>query len=124
MVAAASKAPAKAWDGALVRTWLQGRIVASRADQVVAERGGRDRQDDCDKANAEEMVCTLFARAPSTDDPAAFLAALKLLLDRDVYIWRGVYDDTRFDRHVRGFVRKLVKMTKLNDGFDKTLHYQ
>lgn len=53
---------AKEWDGAVVCKWLESRVIAARADQVVAERGGRDRQDDCDKATAEEMVCSLLLK--------------------------------------------------------------
>ncbi|HEX8556306.1 MAG TPA: hypothetical protein VF695_16515 [Sphingomonas sp.] len=111
------------WDGAVVRTWLQSRVIAARADQVVAERGGRERQDDCDRATAEEMVCSLVAGSAS-DSRASLLEALRVLLDRDDYVWRGIYDDTRFDRHVRSFIKKLVRMTKANDGFTNVAHYQ
>jgi len=111
------------WDAAGVRVWLDARIAAARADQVVAERGGRARQDDCDQANAEEMVCTLLRKAV-TDDPATFIAAVQVLLDRDEHIWRGVYDDTRFDRHVRTHLRKIARMAKTGTGFDRTGHYQ
>lgn len=110
----------KEWDGAAVRTWLESRIAASRADQVAAERYGRERQDDCDKAAAEEMVCG----AVKSETQAAFLTALKALLERDDYIWRGVYNDDRFDRHVRTYLRKLIKMAKTNEGFEKTARYQ
>lgn len=112
------------WDGAIVRKWLESRIVAARADQAVAERAGRGRQDDCDQANAEEMVCALFKTSQSTDSQGAFLENLKKLLDRDEYIGRGVYDDARFDRHVKTYIRKLMKMTKANAGFEKVGHYQ
>jgi len=112
------------WDGAAVRAWLQSRIVAARADQVAAERYGRERQDDCDVAAAEEMVCTLLAGKDAVNSQGDFAAELKALLDRDVYIWRGVYDDRRFDRHVRTMIRKLAKMTKTNDGFGKVMRYQ
>ena len=112
------------WDGAVVRTWLERRVVAARADQVVAERGGRDRQDDCDKATAEEMVCSLVAGSKCDFSQASLLDHLRALLDRHEYVWRGVYDDTRFDRHVRAFIKKLVRMTKANDGFENMAHYQ
>ncbi|WP_083671903.1 hypothetical protein [Sphingomonas montana] len=114
----------KAWDGGIVRTWLDSRIVAARADQVAAERGGRALQDDCDKATAEEMVCTLMKAGAAADAQASFLDGLRLLLDREDYVWRGVYDDMRFDRHVRSYIRKLARMAKTNDGFGKTAHYQ
>lgn len=113
-----------AWNGAAVRTWLESRVVASRADQVAAERAGYRQQDDCDKAAAEEMVCAGLLRRTNMDDQAAFAADLRALLDRDEYIWRGVYDDTRFDRHVRAYVRKLIKMTKTNEGFDRLGRFQ
>lgn len=115
---------AETWDGAVVRTWLERRIVAAKADQVTAERGGRGQQDECDKAAAEEMVCGLFRTSAATDDPAVFAAALRAVLDRDDYVWRGVYDDMRFDRHVRSYVRKLMKMAKTNSGFGNVTHYQ
>ncbi len=112
------------WNGATVRKWLDSRIAAARSDQVAAERAGRGQQDDCDKATAEEMVCATLNTTASTDDPTAFAAALRALLDRDEYVWRGVYDDDRFDRHVRSYIRKLVRMTKTNEGFDRTGRYQ
>ncbi|MDD1451189.1 hypothetical protein NHF48_009690 [Sphingomonas sp. H160509] len=90
----------------------------------MAERGGRELQDDCDKASAEEMVCALMSRRGVADSQAAFAAALAALLDRDEYIWRGVYNDTRFDRHVRSYARKLVKMAKTNTEFENVAHYQ
>ncbi|KQT32870.1 hypothetical protein ASG29_07970 [Sphingomonas sp. Leaf412] len=107
-----------------MRAWLASRIAAARTDQVAAERGGRERQDDCDKATAEEMVCTLLSAKVPADDSAPFLAALTALLDRDDYVWRGVYDDRRFDRHVRTYLKKLVRMTKANAGFGNMTHYQ
>ena len=111
----------KDWDGDAVRKWLDARGIAARSEQVVAERGGRELQDDCDKASAEEMVCS---SVKTTDSADAVLRDLKALVDRDTFIWRGVYDDTRFDRHVRSYIRKLTKMAKTNDGFAKTAHYQ
>ena len=36
----------------------------------------------------------------------------------------GIYDDVRFERFVRANLRKLAKMTKANEGFANTLHYQ
>jgi hypothetical protein len=116
--------PTKEWNGAIVRTWLESRVIAARADQVVAERGGRELQDDCDKASAEEMVCSIVKAKTAVDLQASFSDALRLLLERDEYIWRGVYNDTRFDRHVRSYVRKLLKMAKTNEGFENTTHYQ
>ena len=112
------------WNGATVRTWLERRIVAARTDQVRAERGGYAFHDDCDKAAAEEMVCAALAGKASVEVQSAFAEDLRALLARDDYIWRGVYDDTRFDRHVRSYIRKLVKMTKTNSGFGNVTHYQ
>ena len=113
-----------AWDAAAVRRWLASRIAAARTDQVTAERGGRGRQDDCDKASAEEMVCTLAAAGKAADDSETFVAELRTLLDREDYLWRGVYDDRRFDRHVRTYLKKLIKMAKSNSGFANVAHYQ
>ena len=114
----------KDWDGATVRAWLGMRVAAARSDQAVAQRGGRAQQDDCDKATAEELVCSFLKGKASVDDRAAFAGDLKQLLERDDYVWPGVFDDARFDRHVRSYIRKLIKMMKTNDGFDKILHYQ
>lgn len=116
--------PQKAWDGAIVRKWLEGRIAAARADQVAAERYGRERQDDCDKAAAEEMVCAAVRSEQATELQATFAAELENLLDRDDYIWRGVYNDDRFDRHVRSYIKKLMKITKANEGFENIKRYQ
>jgi hypothetical protein len=115
---------AREWDGAIVRKWLESRVAAARTDQVVAERGGRERQDDCDKATAEEMVCSLVAAGKGDLVQASLLESLRALLERDEYVWRGVYDDARFDRHVRSFIKKLARMVKSNDGFEKIAHYQ
>ncbi|QAY78405.1 hypothetical protein [Sphingosinicella sp. BN140058] len=116
--------PASEWNDETVRTWLQSRIASARADQVAAERGGRERQDECDKAAAEEMVCTHVRDERSTGSQAAFMEALRALLDKDDYIWSGVYNDTRFDRHVRTYIRKLIRMAKTNEGFDNLKRYQ
>jgi len=116
--------PPKQWDGVTVRTWLESRVAAARADQVAAERYGRERQDDCDKAAAEEMVCTLLKGKNATDDQKALVDELKVLLAQDDYIWRGVYDDLRFDRHVRTYARKVMKMAKANEGFSNIRRYQ
>ena len=115
---------AKPWDGAIVRTWLDRRIAAARADQVAAERGGYAERDDCDKAAAEEMVCAALKGTDAAATQAAFTAELKSLLDRDQYIWRGIYDDARFERHVRAYARKLQKMARDNAGFDRTSRFQ
>ena len=115
---------AKQWDGAAVGTWLEKRIAAARADQVAAERGGYRQQDDCDKAAAEEMVCAFLTGKGAAGTQATFAGELKALLDRDQYVWRGVYDDSRFDRHVRTYIRKLLKMARDNAGFEHTRRYQ
>lgn len=111
----------KPWDSTAVRIWLESRVASARADQVVAEKGGRKRQDDCDLAAAEEMVCTLLR---GKEAERAFVGELKALLDRDEYVWRGVYDDRRFDRHMRTYVRKLLKMAKASEGFGNLKRYQ
>jgi hypothetical protein len=114
----------KPWDGALVRKWLERRILAARADQAAAERSGWGQRDDCDKAAAEEMICASVKGEAATEAQDAFSRALKALLDRDEFVWRGVYDDTRFERHARSYIRKLLKMAKANTGFENNLRYQ
>jgi hypothetical protein len=115
---------AKQWDGAIVRTWLESRIAAARADQVVAERAGYGQHDECDKAAAEEMICTLLKAGDAASQQGTFADALKRLLAREEFTWRGVYDDTRFERHARSTIRKILKMTKANTGFENTKRYQ
>jgi hypothetical protein len=114
----------KQWDGAIVRTWLESRIAAARADQVAAERAGYGQRDECDKAAAEEMICTMLKARDATSLQSTFADELKRLLDRDEFTWRGVYDDTRFERHARTAIRKILKMTKANTGFENTKRYQ
>lgn len=114
----------KSWDGAIVRRWLESRTLAARADQVAAERSGWGHHDDCDKAAAEEMICTLLKNDEATDIQSAFVEALKDLLAREEFIWRGVYDDVRFERHARSFIRNLMKMTRANCGFENKRRYQ
>lgn len=117
-------AAAKAWSGEAVRKWLDSRVVAARSDQAVAQRAGRDGEDDCDKATAEEMVCSLMRGKASVDSQSAFVDDVRALLERDEFIGRGVYNDTRFDRHVRSYAKKLIRMAKTNVGFENTTHYQ
>lgn len=113
-----------AWNGELVRAWLQHRFAASRLDQAAADRRGYTAQDDYDKAAAEEWVCSALKTAAWTNDQAALAKRLKDLIAQDDYQATGIYDDRRFERHVRGYLRTLAKMTKANEGFDKTLRYQ
>lgn len=114
----------KAWDSALVRKWLESRLDAARVEQAAADRRGYEGQDDYDKAAAEEWVCRTLQRPGRTDGQAEFAAHIKALLDQDEFRVTGIYDDRRFDRHVRANLRKLAKMTKANDGFANTLRYQ
>ncbi len=115
---------AKAWDGERVRRWLDSRVTAAKLEQAAADKRGYAAQDDYDKAAAEEWVCRTLTTAGLTDDQAAFADRLKRLLAQDDYPVTGIYDDARFDRHVRANLRKLAKMTKANDGFANTLRYQ
>lgn len=114
----------KAWDGEQVRKWLERRFEASRLDQAAADRRGYEAQDDYDKAAAEEWVCRALKAAECINDQAALAKRLKELIGQDEYRVTGIYDDTRFERHVRGHLRKLARMTKANEGFEKTLRYQ
>jgi hypothetical protein len=116
--------PVKAWDGDVVRKWLQRRLEASRLDQMAADRAGYEARDEYDKAAAEEWVCRDLQIADCADVQAAFAERLKALIGQDEYRATGIHDDVRFERHVRGQLRKLAKMTKANEGFEKTLRYQ
>lgn len=116
--------PSKAWDGEQVRKWLERRFEASKLDQAAADRRGYEAQDDYDKAAAEEWVCRALMGTPCTNEQAAFAERLKELTRQEEYRTTGIYDDARFQRHVRGQLRKLAKMTKANEGFEKTLRYQ
>ncbi|MEZ0242536.1 MAG: hypothetical protein ACAH11_04130 [Sphingomonas sp.] len=116
--------PKTEWDGEIVRKWLESRFVASRSDQDVADRRGRQAEDDYDKAAAEEWVCRTIKGSAAVDDQARFGERLKALLDQDDYLRPGVHDERRFEREVRAYLRKLIKMTKANAGFGNLLRYQ
>ncbi len=117
-------AVSKAWDGALVRKWLESRVDAARLEQAAADRRGYAAQDDYDKAAAEEWVCGSLKTSGHTDDKAGFAARVKTMLAQEEYRTTGIHDDRRFDRYVRANLRKIAKMTKTNDGFANTLRYQ
>jgi hypothetical protein len=112
------------WNPEQVRIWLARRIKAARSDQDVADRYGRDREDEYDKAAAEEWVCEQLQHSAAVDDQAEFAKALKMLLAKDDFYRAGVRNDQRFEREVKAYIRKLAKMTKTNTGFGKTLRYQ
>ena len=114
----------KPWDGEQVRKWLERRFEASKLDQAAADRRGYDAQDEYDKAAAEEWVCHALRADRCTNEQAAFAGRLKELVSQEDYPATGVYDDARFQRNVRGQLRKLAKMAKANEGFEKTLRYQ
>ena len=116
--------PSKPWDADLVRTWLERRLAASKLEQAAADRRGYEAQDDYDKAAAEEWVCRALDAAGCTNEQATFAARLKELIGQDEYPATGIHDDIRFERHVRGQLRKVAKMTKASEGFEKTLRYQ
>lgn len=113
----------KEWNGETVRTWLQSRFEAARSEQDRAINR-RDREDDYDVAAAEEWVCQIAKTNVATDDQDRFAAFLKQLLEKDDYRCTGIYDERRFDRAVRTYLRKLIKMTKANEGFEKLSRYQ
>jgi hypothetical protein len=116
--------PSREWDGVLVRKWLERRLAASKLDQAAADRRGYEARDDYDKAAAEEWVCHALNSAEYTDEQSALARRVKELISKDAYQTTGIYDDVTFERHVRGHLRKLAKMTKGNEGFEKTLRYQ
>jgi phage terminase Nu1 subunit (DNA packaging protein) len=114
----------RAWDSAIVRTWLESRLNAAHAEQDRADRRGRGHEDDYDKAAAEEWVCRVTKSHFTTDSQAQFEGWLRELLAKDEYRATGIHDDRRFEREVRSYLRKLVKMTKANEGFENTSRYQ
>lgn len=114
----------KPWDGELVRKWLARRFEVSRLDQAASDRRGYEARDDYDKAAAEEWACRALKDAACTNDQAAFAARIKELIGQDDYQAASTYDDVRFERDVRAYLRKLAKMTKANEGFEKTLRHQ
>ena len=117
-------AESSAWNGELVRKWLESRSQAARVEQAAADRRGYEAQDDYDMAAAEEWVCQVLTAAGRTDDQAAFAAQIKGLLAQDDYRITGVHDDRRVERCVRATLRKIARMTKANDGFSNMLRYQ
>lgn len=116
--------PSKAWDGELVRKWLERRLAASKLDQAAADRAGYAAQDEYDKAAAEEWICRALRADESVREQATFAKRLKELIAQEDYPATGINDDIRFERHVRGQLRKLAKMTKANEGFGNMLRYQ
>ncbi|WP_010543358.1 hypothetical protein [Sphingomonas elodea] len=112
------------WNPAQVRLWLERRIKAARSDQDVADRYGRDREDEYDKAAAEEWVCDQFRRSDAVEDQARLADAIKALVAKDDFYRPGVRSEQRFEREVKTYLRKLAKMVKTNTGFGKTLRYQ
>lgn len=112
------------WNGEVVRKWLDSRVQVARLEQAAADKRGYQAHDDYDKAAAEEWVCRTLKAGGRVDDQAGFAAHIKDLLGHDEYRTTGVYDDQRFDRHVRATLRKVAKMTKANDGFANTRRYQ
>jgi hypothetical protein len=115
---------AAAWDGDVVRTWLERRAAAARRDQAAADRRGYDAQADYDVAAAEEWVCRTLLGGGHADDRTAFAAQIKTLLAQEEFWTTGVHDDRRFDRSVRAQLRRIAKMTKTGEGFANTLHYR
>lgn len=113
-----------AWAPDRVRTWLASRLDAARLDQAAADRRGYAAQDEYDQAAAEEWVCRALQSHGSVEDQAAFAKHLKTLLAQEEYPVTGIYDERRFDRHVRAVLRKIAKMTKTDDGFANVLRYQ
>lgn len=115
---------AKPWDAARVRTWLERRQAAARLDQASADRRGYGAEDDYDKAAAEAWMCSALLTGDDLDDQKAFAARIKTLITQEEYRATGVNDDAKFERHVRSHLRRVAKMTKTNEGFEKTLRFQ
>jgi hypothetical protein len=117
-------ASSKPWDSELVSMWLEARIEAAARDQATADRQGYGAEDDYDKAAAEEWVCRSLRAAARESEQASFALRIKQLLDQEDYRITGIHDDRRVERHVRGTLRKIAKMTKANEGFENKLRYQ
>ena len=62
----------------------------------------------------------VFIRRSEFDDQPGIQA----LIGQEEYHATGVYDDVRFERHVRSHLRKIAKMAKTNEAFEKMLHHQ
>ena len=116
--------PSKPWDGVVVRKWLARRLDGSKLDQAAADRRGYEARDEYDKAAAEEWVCRALQAPDCTEEQTPFAQRLKALIGQEEYHATGVYDDVRFERHVRSHLRKVAKMAKTNEGFEKMLHHQ
>jgi hypothetical protein len=112
------------WDGEQVRIWLERRFVASLDEQARADKNGRGFEDDYDKAAAEEWVCRTAKTNAATSDRKLFETFLKQLLAQDEYKRTEIHDDRRFDREVRSYLRKLIKMTKTNTGSGNMSRFQ
>jgi len=112
------------WDGEIVRKWLESRFAASQYDQDYADRKGRGYQDDYDKAAAESFVCHLTKSSEKTNDQERFIAFLTEQLGKEEYRYAGVYDDQRFERAVRKYLRNLIRKAKTNEDFDNLSRFQ
>jgi hypothetical protein len=117
-------AESREWDGEIVRRWLEARIRASQDDQTMADRAGRDREDEYDKAAAEEYVCQLIRTSDTTDSQASFTARLKQIAAKDEHYRTGLRSEKRFEREVRAYLRKLLRMATTYTGFENTSRYQ
>jgi hypothetical protein len=78
-------------------------------------------QDDYDKAAAEGWVGGCLKTVGRMHDQVSFAAQVKELLAQDEYRITGIYDDQRFDRHVRANLRKLARITNANAGFSSPM---
>ena len=112
------------WNGEIVRTWLESRFEASLANQKWAKAHGSERDDDFDKAAAEEWVCRMIKSSSATDYQWKFREELEDLLRLDEFRFVGVRNQARFKREVRTLIRKLIRMTNENIGFENTSRFQ
>ena len=115
---------AKRWDGEVVRKWLESPFEWSRVDQDWADKHGRERQDDYDKAAAEEYVCQLTKSSEATNDQSRLVTLLKDILAQDDFRRTGVHDERRFDREVRAYAKRLIKKVSTNEGFENKSRFQ
>lgn len=114
----------KRWDGEVVRKWLESRFKWSGVEQDWADKHGRERQDDYDKAAAEEYVCQLTKSSEATNDQSRLESLLKYILAQDDFRRTGIHDERRFDREVRAYAKRLIKKVRANEGFENTSRFQ
>jgi hypothetical protein len=102
------------WNAEAVRSWLRSRYGSAQSEQDRVKKRG-NREDDYDAAAAEKYVLQLVKTNVATEYQHSFIDLLDDIRKKDGYRWAGVYDQKRFERAVRAYVRKLIKMAHANE---------